>query len=306
MNATPATGMLLGLVAGCGLLLVCLAATGAPRGPRSRRGGRDRGLGGLLRRAGLPAVSVASVIGACLLSSVVAGAVTLVVTAVPMAAVIAAVIAANAPILLLRRRAAGRQRLLRACWPEAVDSLASGVRAGMSLPEAVGDLARHGPGPLRPAFADFAVEYRATGSFAAALSLLQDRLADPVADRVVASLRIAREVGGSDLGVVLRTLSAMLRDDVRTRGEIEARQSWTIAAARMAVAAPWLTLALLCTRPEAVRAFGTTAGAVVLMVAAALSFVAYRIMLRIGRLPAEQRMTSSDGGRGATGLGSSA
>ncbi len=222
-----------------------------------------------------------------------------------MAAVIAGVIAANLPLLVLRRRAGRRQRLLRDCWPEAVDGLVSGVRAGMSLPEAVGDLSRHGPEPLRPAFADFAVEYRATGSFADALSLLQERLADPVADRVVTSLRIAREVGGSDLGVVLRALSTVLREDGRTRGEIEARQSWTIAAARMAVAAPWLTLALLCTRPESVRAFGTAAGAAVLAVAAGLSLVAYRIMLRIGRLPAEQRMVPSGGTRRSVGVGSS-
>jgi tight adherence protein B len=293
MIATPVVGALLGLIAGCGLLLVVLASTGTPRGGRPRPPGGDRGLGGLLRRAGLATVAPAGVIGACLVSALVAGAITLVVTAVPVAALIAAVIASNLPILLLRRRASRRQRLLRDCWPEAVDGLASGVRAGLSLPAAVGDLARHGPEPLRAAFAEFAVEYRATGSFAASLNLLQDRLADPVADRVVAALRIAREVGGSDLGVVLRSLSVMLRADGRTRGEIEARQSWTVAAARMAVAAPWLTLALLCTRPEAVRAFGTTAGAVVLMVAAGLSFVAYRLMLRIGRLPTERRMTAS-------------
>ena len=117
-------------------------------------------------------------------------------------------------------------------------------------------------------------------------------LADPVADRVIASLRIARDVGGSDLGRVLRTLSTLLREDARMRGEIEGRQSWTVSAARMAVAAPWVTLALLCTRPEAVQAYRTPAGAVVLVAAALVSVVAYRLMMRIGRLPAERRLTS--------------
>ena len=70
---------------------------------------------------------------------------------------------------------------------------------------------------------------------------------------------------------MLRTLSAMVRDDARTRGEIAARQSWTVSAARLAVAAPWLTLVLLCTRTEAAHAYATPAGAVVLTLAAAMS-----------------------------------
>ena len=86
------------------------------------------------------------------------------------------------------------------------------------------DLARNGPEPLRAACAVFSAEYRATGSFAAALDVLQERLADPVADRVVASLRIARDVGGTDLGLVLRTLSALLRED--------ADHSWVSASGK--------------------------------------------------------------------------
>ena len=43
-------------------------------------------------------------------------------------------------------------------------------------------------------------------------------------------------------------------------------------------------------RPEAVRAYSTPAGTVVLAVAAALSIAAYVAMKRIGRLPADERM----------------
>ena len=144
----------------------------------------------------------------------------------------------------------------------------------------------------KEAFADFAADYRSTASFTESVDRLQDRLADPVADRVLASLRIAREVGGTDLGVVLRTLSALLREDARTRGEIEGRQSWTVSAARLAVAAPWITLAVLCTRPEAVRAYSSAAGGLVLLSAAIVTLLAYRAMLRIGRLPGEPRLAS--------------
>jgi tight adherence protein B len=101
---------------------------------------------------------------------------------------------------------------------------------------------------------------------------------------------MSREVGGSDLGRLLRNLSTFLREDARTRSEIEARQSWTVYAARLAVAAPWLVLALLATRPESVAAYARPAGAVVLGVGALACLVAYRLMLRIARVPEERRV----------------
>jgi tight adherence protein B len=283
------TGALIGLLAGIGVVLIWVAITPTPRlhqhFPRP-----TRGLTRLVERAAIPRVTVGAVLGACCAAGLITGTIVLIITALPIAAVLAAIGAGAVPILLLKRTIAQRVKALRVSWPDAVDALVSGVRAGMSLPEALTDLARRGPEPLRPAFTVFATEYRATGSLFTALDVLQDTVADPVADRVIASLRIAREVGGTDLGMVLRTLSALLRLDARTRGEIESRQSWTLSAARMAVAAPWVTLALLATRPEGNAAYRTATGALVIAFAAVATFLAYRIMRAIGRLPVEVRM----------------
>lgn len=101
---------------------------------------------------------------------------------------------------------------------------------------------------------------------------------------------MAREVGGSDLGRLLRTLSAFLREDARARAELETRQGWTVNAARLAVAAPWIVLGLLALRPEAVAAYNTPQGVVVLGVGGVMCLVAYRLMLRIGRLPEDVRV----------------
>ena len=133
----------------------------------------------------------------------------------------------------------------------------------MALPESLIQLSVRGPEELRPAFAAFAQDYRTSGRFQESLDLLKVRLADPVADRIVESLRIAREVGGSDLGRLLRTLSAFLREDARTRAEMETRQGWTVNAARLAVAAPWLVLAMMSTRAESIRAYNSPGGVLV-------------------------------------------
>jgi tight adherence protein B len=85
-------------------------------------------------------------------------------------------------------------------------------------------------------------------------------------------------------------LSTFLRADARTRGEIEARQSWTVNAARLSVASPWLVLAFLSLRPETVARYDTSAGVAVLAIGAAVCVTAYRIMIRIARLPPEERV----------------
>ena len=69
-----------------------------------------------------------------------------------------------------------------------------------------------------------------------------------------------------------------------------ARQSWSVNAARMAVAAPWLVLILLATQRETLQAYDTPTGTIILAAGAALSLVAYRLMIRIGRLPEDRRV----------------
>jgi tight adherence protein B len=162
----------------------------------------------------------------------------------------------------------------------------------MSLPDAVAALGERGPEALRPAFRRFADDHRVTGSFATCLGNLKDELSDPVGDRVVEALRLARDVGGTELGRLLRTLSSVLREDARTRAELEARQGWAVSAARLAVAAPWATLAFLSLRPGALSAYDSTAGVVVLAAAGLLSAAAYAVMRRIGRLPGDERVLS--------------
>ena len=279
-------GAVLGLTVAIGVLLIYMSIIGN----RPIRAVKESYIGKLVKAAGLPNVTAGTVCTTMALAALATGSIALIITSIPIVAVMGAVGASFIPIFSLKRRAKVRSKALRTSWPDAVDSLASSVRAGMSLPEAVADLSRNGPASLRYAFIHFSDYYRSTGSFSQAINALQERLGDPVADRVISALRIAYEVGGTDLGHVLRTLSALLRSDAITRGDIEARQSWTISAARMSIAAPWLTLAMLCTRPDAVAAFRTGLGAIVLLGAAAVSFIAYRIMLRIGALPTESRV----------------
>ena len=203
---------------------------------------------------------------------------------------VSAAAAGWAPFAVARARRARRRRRFREAWPDAISSLISALRAGISLAEACASLGERGPEDLKPAFAGFRSAYRATGSFSSALERLREELSDPVADRVIAALRLAEEVGGPDLVRLLRALGNFVRDDLRVRKEIEARWSWTVTAARVAAGAPWAVLFLMSTRPEAAAAYGSTRGSVVILVGAALTVIGYRFMLAAARLPDEQRL----------------
>jgi tight adherence protein B len=282
------SGGLLGLGLGIGLLLIWRSGSRAPvrRSGVQRSGRRQQ----LLSAAGLTGINAAQLFALQVALGLVATVLVLLTTRTVTISLVFGVFGAAVPYLLVRRLAAKRRADLREVWPEVVDNLASGIRAGLSLPEAVSQLGIRGPELLRSQFDRFAADYRATGRFGECLDRLKAALADPVGDRVIESLRMAREVGGTDLGRLLRTLSAFLREDARTRAELETRQGWTVSAARLALAAPWLLLLLLSTRPGAVEAYRSSAGALVLLGGGAVSFAAYRIMLRIARLPEERRV----------------
>jgi tight adherence protein B len=283
-------GALLGAVFGLGALLVWQSVSGAPGQRRPRGTGWLRRRTGRLRQAGVTGVTGGQVLALQLGIAVVMFVGVLAVTRSVSVALCFGVFGAYGPVALVRRAGGRRRAELRDVWPEVVDQLASAVRAGLSLPEAVGALAVRGPGPLRPAFARFAADHRATGRFSDCLDRLRDDLADAVADRVCESLRMAREVGGTDLGRLLRALSAFLREDSRTRAELETRQGWTVNAARLAVAAPWVVLLLLASQSTTLEVYDTAPGRLLLAVGAGVSVLAYRLMLRIGRLPEEQRV----------------
>lgn len=282
-------GALLGLVFGLGILLVWRSGSRRPEA-RPRRRAPGQGLRERLIQAGFGSISVAQLYAVCAISGLVVGVLVAAVSRSTVIAIVFASFTAYAPLALVKMRQRQRQTELRAVWPEVVDNLVSAVRAGLSLPEAVGQLGSRGPEPLREPFRKFADDYRASGRFGECLDRLKARLADPIADRIVESLRLAREVGGSDLGRLLRTLSQFLREDARTRAELETRQGWTVNAARLALAAPWAVLGLLALRPDAVAAYDSAAGLLVLLAGGAVSIAAYRLMLRLARLPEDERV----------------
>ena len=286
MTLTVALGLLLGL--GTVLIMSPFAwpTSGAAREPSVGRVGMLRQR---LAQAGLHSVSLTALAAVSLIGGLAVAALTFAIVPVGVIALIAGLAALALPVAIVQWRAHGRRRAARVLWPDIVDHLVSAVRSGLALPDGVALLAHTGPAPTREAFADFERDYRATGNFGISVDALKGRLADPVADRILETLRMSREVGGSELTTVLRNLASYLRQEAAIRSEIEARQSWVMNAARLGVAAPWIILLLLATRPEAAAAYNTAGGVLLIVGGLLVTAIAYRLMLALGRIPEEHR-----------------
>lgn len=281
-----------GAVLAAGLLLVAspwlwpTRADGATAEPRATADGR---VARLLQEAGFAHAPTPRPALIALVLAAVCAALAYLLTGLPAVAFVAAVAGGVAPFSWLRARGRRLRRARRGLWSDVCDLLISSARAGMSLPDAVSALAVSGPPALRGAFARFSSDMAASGHFDSSALRLKAALADPVADRILETLRMARHVGGTELTSVLRALSTSVRADASLRAEVEARQSWVRGAAVVGVVAPWIVLGLLALRPEGAAAYASAAGVVVVIVGAAISVVAYRLTLWLGRLPEPQR-----------------
>lgn len=278
-----------GLLLGIGVLLAASPILWPSESSESARPSLTMRARELLVQAGMGRVGLGTIAVVSILLAVAAASVVFALVPVIAVAGAAGILVLCLPSMVVIWRARAQRRATRVVWPDVVDHLVSAVRSGLALPDSVVTLASSGPPVTRAAFAAFERDYRMTGAFADSLDRLKDRLADPVADRIIETLRMSREVGGNELTTVLRNLAVYLRQDAAIRSEVEARQSWIVNAARLGVAAPWVVLLLLSTRPEAAQAYNSATGIAVIVVGLALSVVAYRIMIGIGRLPEERR-----------------
>lgn len=284
-------GILLGSAFGAGLLL-CASPWMWPRtAERPARPPskvvvriRDR-----MAQAGLGHVPVFAVVLVSLIAGAMAAAIATLLTGIIALAPIAFAGGAALPVVGLQWRARNKRSRMATVWPEVIDHITAGVRSGLAVPEALAQVATAGPDAVRAEFTAYAADYRSTGRFEHSVDRLKAALADPVADRILETLRMARQVGGGEVGAVLRQLGSYLRVEHAIRGEVIARQSWIVYAARLGLAAPWLVLLALSFRPEAAQAYNTPGGMAVILGGAVVTLVAYRVMIAIGRMPEDER-----------------
>ena len=244
-----------------------------------------------LARAGAPGVrlSEVAITTAVVVGVTAAAAFTLFGGVLPPLA--AAVFATSIPLALYRARHERRRAEAHDAWPRMIEEvrLLTGS-VGLSIPQALLEVGRRGPEPLRPAFAAAEREWRISTDFARTTAVLSGQLADATADVVCETLLVAHEVGGADLESRLAALAEDRADDLRHRKDARAAQAGVRFARRFVLAVP-IGMALCGLSIGTGRnAYGTGAGQI--LVAFGIGGVAgcWAWAGHLLRLPTEERV----------------
>ncbi len=189
------------------------------------------------------------------------------------------------PIEMSRLSHSKKLKLEREAWPIAIDHLISAVGSGVSLNQAIYDLADRGPEILSPQFQRIKQAIQGDTPFQVALREGKRSFRTSAADQVLEVLIIARITGSSNVGNILRTLGEFLRQENAMRAEVEARHGWVRSSASLAAVAPWVLLIILSAQPTTRAAFTSMTGLYILTAGVGLTATAYIWMNLVGRLP---------------------
>ncbi len=206
----------------CGWNGLGFGTTSAANGrARRRRTVRER-----LDHAGFHDVTAGELAGSMAVLAVIGGAVCYLLFDGIAAAAVGAAFAATLPVASFRGRRQRRREAAAEAWPRLLEELRLLTGSvGRSIPQALFDVGRRAPEPLRPAFAAAEREWLLTTDFDRTVRLLKQRLADPTADTVCETLVVAHDVGGGGLD---RRLAELIEDrvlDLQGRKDAASKQS---------------------------------------------------------------------------------
>ena len=136
-------------------------------------------------------------------------------------AVAAGMLASLGPLSWLRRRRAATLGRFKKQLPETIGLLASSVRSGHSLPQALEHVAADAPEPTKSAFQLVGREIGLGASQEDALERLAARFPSDDLQLVVAAINVQHQIGGS-LAKVLDSISDTIRERIRIEGDIKA------------------------------------------------------------------------------------
>ena len=96
--------------------------------------------------------------------------------------------------------------------------------------------------------------------------------------------------GGAGYIESLNSQAKITRSDIATWGELESKQGWVTGTAKLALAAPWLVVVFLTSRPENVKIYNSNEGLTILLVGLTVSLIAYRLIGVLGNLTKPKRV----------------
>ncbi len=153
-------------------------------------------------------------------------------------------LALMAPRFWLKRKKSKRIAAFQNQLPDVLNLVVGSLRAGYGLIQAMQLVAQEMPSPSKDEFERVTHEISLGIPLQDALNRLVERMESEDLGLVVTAITIQNEVGGN-LGNILETISATIRDRVRVQGEIRTMTSMQRMTGYMLAAMPFFVAAIL-------------------------------------------------------------
>jgi tight adherence protein B len=212
------------------------------------------------------------------------GIVVSIITKVFVIAPVSFALAILLPGILLNQRKTKMQDQKMQQWTLLIDDLTSGVRAGLTIGEALAQALQNCEEPLRSDFQEAILEINRSGQVSKVISILKNQITDTVGVATLKLLQVVLKTGANDLATSLSILSNSSRENHNLIQELKAKQSWVLNGARISVISPWLVLLALWTQESVRNAYQNIIGQMILILVAAVGLFGYLVMKRIGRI----------------------
>ena len=212
------------------------------------------------------------------------GIVVSLITKVFVIAPVSVALAILLPGILLNQRKTKMQDQKMQQWTLLIDDLTSGVRAGLTISEALAQALQNCEEPLRSDFQEAILEINRSGQVSKVISILKNQITDTVGVATLKLLQVVLKTGANDLATSLSILSNSSRENHNLIQELKAKQSWVLNGARISVISPWLVLLALWTQESVRNAYQNLIGQLILILVAVVGLFGYLVMKRIGRI----------------------
>ena len=225
-----------------------------------------------------------------MVSVVCLGIVVSIITKVFVIAPVSIVMAILLPGILLNQRKIKIQDQKMRQWTLLIDDLTSGVRAGLTISEALAQALQNCEEPLRLDFQEAILEINRSGQVSKVITILKNQITDTVGVATLKLLQVVMKTGANDLATSLSILSNSSRENHNLIQELKAKQSWVLNGARISVISPWLVLLALWTQESVRNAYQNLIGQLILILVAVVGLFGYLVMKRIGRIEVFRRV----------------
>ena len=283
--------LLLALMFAAGAVLVYdgLSRSDSPS-QRHRSWGRLERMDAFLRQAGVDGVGARHFLLVSAAAGLLLGLAVQVALGWPLFSLATAAIGALIPVSYLLPRRERRRDLIQLALVDLASQLRSAIQAGYSVQEGLVQLAQSDRSVLAPELERLALGIRLQG-LPAASAMFRDRLADPVADQIVAALLLNDRLGGKQMSPVLTRLADATRQELTVQQEAKARQGQAVLSARVVAVVPLVVLVgLRVLAPDFMSVYDAPLGQLVLVGCLGWIAIGYAAMRWLGRLPREQRV----------------